>query len=71
MKLPIHIEEIYLESTFDLGINRIKETPLTNFLRLKMTNERVKELLYIEMPIYFRWDTKRCIWRRRKQFLFF
>jgi hypothetical protein len=71
MKLPIHLEETYFENIYDLGINRIKDTPLTNFLRLKLTNERVKELLYIEMPIYFKWDRKDCEWRRRKRFLIY
>jgi hypothetical protein len=54
--LPLHFESI--------NNGQFQVTPLTEYLRLGGCDDYVKNLRYIEMPLYFRWDVDQWIPRQ-------
>jgi hypothetical protein len=69
-RLPVHLEneqQIFFKETQDLAklAETNHETPLTHYLKLNLTNLKVRSLAYYEMPIYFRWNTASKQWTER------
>lgn len=67
--LPVHLElhqnVIFREATASNVLANPPETKLTGFFKLCFADSFASSLLYVDIPSFFTWDTKK--WQRRRQ----
>jgi hypothetical protein len=71
-RLPVHLEDeqkLFFQDDVNLNdlVGKNHNTQLTHFFELNITNERVRNLHYFEMPIHFRWHHDKKMWIERQR----